>query len=130
MREIKFRVWDKNKKLFIPEDTYAIINRTSFGAFGVMLTDWEDYKEGEYFYDRAQELVLYSGLHDKNVKEIYEGDVFGNQYTRGVVVREDNGMFVVRFLDERVKPKPITDPIIGRSAVVGNIYENPELLNS
>lgn len=40
-----------------------------------MLKDWENYKEGEYFYENSQELVEFTGLHDRSGKEVFEGDV-------------------------------------------------------
>jgi hypothetical protein len=128
MREIKFRVWDKNKKIFIPEDTYAIINRTSFSAFGVMLIDWEDYREGEYFYDNAQELILFTGLTDKNGKGIYEEDVLSDGIDKYRIWFED-GSFLIGGLYKEWD-KAITQYDFQYLEIIGNIYENPELLNS
>ena len=40
VKEIKFRVWDIQKEKFISNDVYAILNRTDFNTFGVMIKDW------------------------------------------------------------------------------------------
>lgn len=62
----------------------------------------------------------FTGLHDKNGKEIYEGDIIeattksGKKGLRGVVAWEDYGWTVFRPVEA--------------FEVIGNIWENPELL--
>lgn len=145
MREIKFEAWDIGKKVFIPQDAWAVVT-TDFGAFGVMLKDWENYREGEYFYSNAQVLREYTGLKDKNGKEIYEGDlvwirataldpvgqekphkiVFGNH----CIGKDDWGLehttpcFCIEFCDDSGYCRIEADETI----VIGNIYENSELI--
>jgi len=149
-REIKFRAWDKTKKCFLPDDCYSILNRTNFGAFGVMIKDFEDYKEGEYFYDSAQELMQCTGIKDKNGKEIYEGDIIkykindpkhpkneeSKEWIDLVIWGEyDDGEYLFHAQCWTVDGCPLSDMnshTWGHPAyefeVIGNIYENPELL--
>lgn len=87
MRKIAFRVWDIQKKKFIPENTWTILNTTSEEAFGVMTKDWEDYIEGEWFYPQHQIMSQFTGFYDKDGEEIWEGDLLNaykpNTYMKG-----------------------------------------------
>lgn len=127
----KFRAWDKTKKVFIPDDVYAILNNNSDGSFGVMIKDWEDYREGEYFYDTMQELQQFTGLHDKNGKEIYEGDlVLSNGGHLAEVIWQSNACKWM--LQEQSEGKSYLDWFEYRYSfemeVIANIYENPDLI--
>ena len=142
-REIKFRAWDKNKKVFIPTDLWAIVS-TDFNASGIMLKDWENYKEGEYFYENSQELSQFTGLTDKNRKEIYEGDIICNDKYRTWewrgVVKFSHGVFgaewfsniksqsMVGSFGQKHNLRTLDDDILESQVIIGNIYENPELL--
>ena len=102
MREIKFRAWDKDKSEMIEWEAL----RMTYASFLNTPNDW--------LYDCMQ----YTGLNDKNGKEIYEGDLYQI---------EGLGLIEVKWLDG-------DDGYycwnIGRNdgEVIGNIYENPELL--
>lgn len=117
-REIKFRVFDLRKGRYIPDDVYCLFNRTSFDAFGQMLLDWEDYREGEYFYDASQLLEQFTGLTDKNGKEIFEGDILLPQYNniKSFEIKFDKGRY------------NCADYAIANCKVIGNIHDNPKLL--
>lgn len=66
----------------------------------------------------------FTGLHDKNGKEIYEGDIISNESYKGVVVYK-NGSFV---LDLGKSCGCVYLFCLDSLLVIGNIYDNPELL--
>jgi len=114
MRELKFRAWDKKDKKMIFEFPY-------------------DNLKVEHFYVRC-EVMQCTGLKDKNGKEIYEGDIL-----RPVKPSPKEGNRVVIFLDgsfcyneSRVRGNrgywPLTTPKAKLFEVIGNEFENPELL--
>jgi uncharacterized phage protein (TIGR01671 family) len=66
----------------------------------------------------------YTGLHDKNVKEIYEGDILRFTHERGDFINTD-----ARIAVEIPKIYYMIDNPYNHSFErIGNIYENPELL--
>ena len=116
MREIKFRAWDGNQMLDPEDISQAPEYRKWLGKF--------DY-----------ELMQYTGLKDKNGKEIYEGDIID------ILLRfsdcESYEIALVEFIDGAFW---FDAKIFGYEdcnwhhyndsdrEVIGNIYENPELL--
>nr|DAP15138.1 MAG TPA: YopX protein [Caudoviricetes sp.] len=126
MREIKFRAWVKEKKAifevilidYVTKKVTYLLERVGH------LLSIRDAK----FYD--VELMQYTGLKDKNNKEIYEGDIlfesFGERYYKvvfenGSFKAEVEGDFEEYFFD-------LIDVVAQGYEVVGNIYENPELI--
>ena len=110
MREIKFRAWDTKDKRWL-EDFIL-------GYDGVVLANEVCSWKGMYGYEPV--LMQYTGLKDKNGKEIYEGDIV--QYGHGNYKHTER--FVVEF-------DPDGYGVLSESTyackVIGNIYENPEL---
>lgn len=114
MREIKFRVWDSRFKRMIAADEVMICAATG-KARGC--------KGGPGFVDHWAPLQ-FTGLYDKNGKEVYEGDIVGEKDVWWEPVVFDQGCFCVD-LD------PIGYHFEGEDTcleILGNIYENPELL--
>lgn len=129
MREIKFRAWiftgfDEGIKPFM-----ANVDHIKFENYAICT----DEDNNEWFIEKECNLMQYTGLKDKNKKEIYEGDIVIVTYKyslsnpkpthKGVIVWSDeNACFDIKYVynAEGFSTKEFE--------VIGNIYENPELL--
>jgi hypothetical protein len=120
-REIKFRAWNRQLKVMVNE----AIDIGKFGVFAPSM-QYQDVKARGDVY----EIMQYTGLKDRNGKEIFEGDMFGNKALRCVVEREEDGRYVAKFLDKRISSMSLLAPQIQNSEVIGNVYSNPELLEA
>lgn len=126
MREIKCRGYNKELQKWIIGsyvDGY-IVN-------GVMESN-EEYIVIERWAPVEKESVgQYTGLKDKNGVEIYEGDML--EYTLdemgdiGVVEMSDNGFWIVT-IEHLGDFDPLCDWLDENVEILGNIYDNPELL--
>ncbi len=124
MREHKYQAWHKKEqKMYIPNYLHF---SPEGELFGVLV------KEGQLLSIDDFELREYTGLKDKNGKEIYEGDIvcytspaeYGLPSTKSIVPvswDEETAGFDLGYIDHRIT---IYDDV----EVIGNIYEHPELL--
>ena len=124
MREIKFRAWDKEQKEWVK---YSITD--NIPIFCHNTSRWKTDKEGKRFA-----LCQYTGLKDKNNREIYEGDIvrdFGSDYvpvyTKGIYMALNTEQ--LKYPEEH-RQLSTQFNVIWRNGceIIGNIYENPELL--
>ena len=124
MREIKFRAWLKEERKMVNVETLFIgINRLCFGNSKTEDLFFRDFEEVE--------LMQYTGLEDKNSKEIYEGDIlfFRDENMKYVVVWQDTA-FIIESIEIRKYSEKMywLDDTEICCEIVGNIYENKNLL--
>lgn len=123
-RLIKFRLWDiENKKMIYSTDSYYLhALRMDMNGSLVIEDSW---------CTREFEIMQFTGLHDTNEKEIYEGDILQDKQKccLALTTIELPEIDITFFKTE-------SGTGIGASSlfnahqmfIIGNIYENPELL--
>jgi uncharacterized phage protein (TIGR01671 family) len=126
MREIKFRAWKHNsKKMYfvtnmIWKEDWIGVNSTD--SIGINYVD--NHCPNEY------ELMQFTGLTDKNGVEIYEGDILayrdGEWSYDAIVTWGDWGWYMVGI--EHNDNYIFEDIDADSHEIIGNIYDNPELL--
>lgn len=123
MRKIKFRAWDKKRKIILDVGNIEWTKRLSIdevwcaGDMGTLLRE-------------DVELMQYTGLEDKDDKEIYEGDILDNGAGDAYAITFGEGCFWWGVIPLNII-KRMADSELGKMKfhkVIGNIYENPELL--
>lgn len=106
MREIKFRAWIKTGGM---DREGCMVNLNS--------------EEIDECIDDGEPVMQYTGLKDKNGKEVYEGDVLNwMDLIFPITVNDYHGYRFMFGKDELCKEYCVN------GEVIGNIYENPELL--
>ena len=135
MRTIKFRAWDKRSKemiyeISVPNDGLVWLNQILDG------------------YSKYKSLMQYTGLKDKNGKDIYEGAIV--KFGKNMYSPFENSIAEVEWFEANLKyilkkkhiKKDDKDPFVldtedlGNASggvgempeIIGNIYENPKLL--
>lgn len=125
MREIKFRAWGKNSKEFLQDKN----------GYGLTLKEIQNIADIDLW-----EFQQFTGILDKNGKEIYEGDVVKTpqqKYIKQWVVEYDydGNLILSNQINSEMSLYDFEDMILNKEncyikdiEVIGNIFENPELI--
>ena len=130
MRELKFRAWGKENNIMLYQNFCLYIP----------IKD-EDMCLADFLADKNYKVMQYTGLKDKNGKEIYEGDIISykalkekrkDKIFRNVIEWANySGTlgWIIRGNDKRVYIPLNSNQVFNHNIeIIGNIYENPELL--
>ena len=104
MRTIKFRIFDSEIKKYI-----------DISASAIMLDELNNLKPN-------LKIEQFTGLHDKNGKEIYEGDIVTDGVGKYKIIYDLKLAGYQPYCIFRDEPENYCE-------VIGNIYENPELIS-
>lgn len=149
MREIKFRAWDKENEVMVYSDKSFPLSEYRFGIDliyreGITLTKLSDrtnvtYEEGEEGFindfEKVDAIIMqYTGAKDSNGNKIYENDIvkvedyFGEDMIGKVIYDETEACYWLMKGDERNHFRMTFDLESYVHVIIGNIYENPGLL--
>ena len=129
-KELKFRVWDKESKLMMPVEELIWDKGAIYLIWALRAEDGEDGIGYDMAPDEAQ-IMQFTGLHDSQGREIYEGDVVRISW------ETDDGehpstVGLVDFADGSFYVKTRTGGYYYWTGyeveVLGNVHQNPELL--
>lgn len=113
MRDIKFRAWDTKQKKW-----YWMVNFTNEGISN---------KYNPFLEDETHDLIWcqYTGLKDKNEKMIFDGDILSDRISPPFVMKwnDEEALWGSREIGFGSAKN-----FYSKTEVIGNIYENPELL--
>ena len=135
MRSFKLRAWNKKTKYLTRVQS---VDFTLDGKLSISIMKAGRFKEKEFYKQEDIILLQYVGIVDFDGKELYEGDIIEFTYkeipgTHVAAVRyfSEHGAFTLYDGSGR---SPVLEYVLHLSMlrtefyVIGNIYENPELL--
>ena len=125
----KFRAWDKA----LNEMNYKVMvgNCDTDDENWTCPIIWIEARQDWLHFDDYECIMQSTGLKDKNGKEIFEGDILGTKdgLLNGIIeYREDLGMFVNSLI--RYNNFERLCNVASDREIIGNIYENKELLDA
>lgn len=132
MREIKFRAWDKVEKRF----GYVTIHPSQLSWMSPKYSQQNLVMEIDNDISGVEFINIegwqqFTGLHDKNGKEVFEGDICREKGEPDYIVNFSDGCFRgddIHNWDIMVDHFPICKSLTEKCEIIGNIYENGDLL--
>ena len=124
----KFRAWHNElcRMMSISDMWFNVDSLGEIGLNDAVMNDYITVSPNEI------NLMQSTGLKDKNGKEIFEGDVVDYKGRKAIIKWHGSyASFIYRFVDELQERASDWDPLFlacYHFEVIGNIYENPELL--
>lgn len=132
--EIKFRVWDKTSESMLYQDDFERVELDTKNKMVTLISE-EESNKSHYVLDYEDgieaEIMQYTGLKDKSGKNVYEDDII--QYSHkavGKILRKVRMMYGMWGIEGIVQGTqiPFANILESEYEVIGNIYENLELL--
>ena len=135
-RELKFRAWDSITKKWLFGYEYPNLGGFSMKGEVMLFGEYSRFFESIPIEDWDKIILMqYTGLKDKNGKEVYEGDVI-RQSSDLCIIESCVGGFDCQMLVELKNGGTLRGSVYNFSflsekycEIIGNIYENPELCN-
>lgn len=119
MREIKFRAWDKANTIML------------FFSFNENTSDYPvEFPENNLSENEGYVIMQYTGLKDKNEKEGYHKDIVKDPECNMLLVIDwlDEGRWILQPVGRTSSFYALPLESLRRFEVIGNIYENKDLL--
>lgn len=151
-RPIKFRIWDNQRQNFLSPDDSSLHCQSNWfiDPFSGKVVDVIGMPENNFsleeipdtYYRRGGKIIRearfiiqqFTGLLDKEGKEIYEGDILKSEdgWSEIIFFSEKRSAWVLGDMDDCIDTvmayEFVANSTVCYLEVVGNIFENPELL--